>query len=83
MEILFFRGYGFIEYETIQAAQDAISSMNLFDLGQYLRVGKAITPSDGLFASAQLITNQMPTAFVLAVATITAQLQVKDIETSV
>jgi RNA recognition motif-containing protein len=29
----FFRGYGFIEFETIQAAQDAISSMNLFDLG--------------------------------------------------
>jgi RNA recognition motif-containing protein len=30
---MFFRGYGFIEYETIQAAQDAISAMNLFDLG--------------------------------------------------
>lgn len=38
---LYFRGYGFIEYETPQAAQDAVSSMNLFDLGgQYLRVGK-------------------------------------------
>ena len=29
------RGFGFIEYETQQAAIDAISSMNLFDLGMY------------------------------------------------
>ena len=35
------RGYGFIEYDTPQAQADAVSSMNLFDLGgQYLRVGK-------------------------------------------
>lgn len=38
---LYCRGYGFIEYENYQSAQDAISSMNLFDLGgQYLRVGR-------------------------------------------
>ena len=36
-----FRGYGFIEYETIQAAQDAISAMNLFDLGGKNRVGES------------------------------------------
>ncbi|CAF0796818.1 unnamed protein product [Brachionus calyciflorus] len=41
------KGYGFIEFETPQAAQDAIASMNLFDLGgNLLRVGKAITPPD-------------------------------------
>ena len=34
--IFFFRGYGFIEYDTVQAAQDAIHSMNLFDLGGIL-----------------------------------------------
>ena len=35
------RGYGFIEFDSQQAAQDAVTSMNLFDLGgQYLRVGK-------------------------------------------
>ncbi|XP_076367733.1 poly(U)-binding-splicing factor PUF60-like isoform X2 [Tachypleus tridentatus] len=35
------KGYGFIEYESSQSAQDAVSSMNLFDLGgQYLRVGR-------------------------------------------
>ena len=38
---MYFRGYGFIEYETQQGQVDAVASMNLFDLGgQYLRVGK-------------------------------------------
>lgn len=33
------------EYDKAQSAQDAVASMNLFDLGgQYLRVGKAVTP---------------------------------------
>ena len=27
------KGYGYIEYETTQSTQEAISSMNLFDLG--------------------------------------------------
>jgi poly(U)-binding-splicing factor PUF60 len=77
------KGYGFIEYDTVRAAQDAINSMNLFDLGgQHLRVGKAITPPEGLFASAQPVASQMPTAAALAAATITAQLQAKDIETN-
>lgn len=40
-------GYGFIEYETVQAANDAVQSMNLFDLGgQFLRVGKAMSPPE-------------------------------------
>lgn len=35
------RGWGFINYESHQAAADAIASMNLFDLGgQFLRVGR-------------------------------------------
>ena len=40
-------GYGFIEFETVQAANDAVQSMNLFDLGgQFLRVGKALSPPE-------------------------------------
>ena len=31
--ISIFRGYGFIEFDSVQAAHDAINSMNLFDLG--------------------------------------------------
>lgn len=35
------RGFGFIEYDNPQACVDAITSMNLFDLGgQYIRVGR-------------------------------------------
>ena len=35
------RGWGYINYETLQSAADAIASMNLFELGgQYLRVGR-------------------------------------------
>lgn len=45
------KGFAFIEYETQQASQEAIASMNLFDLGgQYLRVGRAITPPNALQA---------------------------------
>lgn len=46
------KGYGFIEYDTPQSAQEAIASMNLFDLGgQYLRVGRAITPPGSFYVS--------------------------------
>ncbi|XP_049603762.1 poly(U)-binding-splicing factor PUF60 [Syngnathus scovelli] len=54
------KSYGYIEYDKPQSAVDAVASMNLFDLGgQYLRVGKAVTPpvplitaSGGLAAAA-------------------------------
>lgn len=52
------KGYGFIEYEAKQSAQEAIASMNLFDLGgQYLRVGRAITPPNALHVSFSWIDN--------------------------
>jgi len=39
------KGYGFIEFETLDATNEAVGSMNLFDLGgQFLRVRKAIAP---------------------------------------
>jgi len=68
------RGYGFIEYETNQAAADAVTSMNLFDLGgQYLRVGRAITPPDAGMINCTLPAC-MPTASAVAAAAITAKL---------
>ncbi|XP_046994556.1 poly(U)-binding-splicing factor half pint isoform X2 [Schistocerca americana] len=87
------KGYGFIEYETQQAAQEAIASMNLFDLGgQYLRVGRAITPPNALQGSAALrrdsasmrahgtsgTTSMMPTAAAVAAAAATAKIQAMD-----
>ncbi|XP_065157730.1 poly(U)-binding-splicing factor half pint-like isoform X2 [Atheta coriaria] len=72
------KGYGFIEYETTQAANDAISSMNLFDLGgQYLRVGRAITPPNALMGPSTG-SSIMPTAAAVAAAAATAKIQAMD-----
>lgn len=39
------RGYAFVEFDNPHSANEAVTNMNLFDLGgQYLRVGKAWTP---------------------------------------
>ncbi|XP_073997095.1 poly(U)-binding-splicing factor hfp isoform X2 [Rhodnius prolixus] len=72
------KGYGFIEYETKAAALEAIASMNLFDLGgQYLRVGRAITPPNALHGPASS-SSQMPTAAAVAAAAATAKIQAMD-----
>lgn len=72
------KGYGFIEYETGQAAQEAIASMNLFDLGgQYLRVGRAITPPNALMGPSTG-SSIMPTAAAVAAAAATAKIQAMD-----
>jgi poly(U)-binding-splicing factor PUF60 len=53
--------------------------MNLFDLGgQLLRVGKAVTPPEGLNVVVPPVANQLPTASALAAASITAQLQAQE-----
>ncbi|XP_052101830.1 poly(U)-binding-splicing factor PUF60-like isoform X1 [Mytilus californianus] len=71
--------YGFIEYDSSQAAQDAVASMNLFDLGgQYLRVGKAITPPDALQPTAGPST--LPTAAAVAAAAVTAKITAMDVQ---
>ncbi|XP_026280301.1 poly(U)-binding-splicing factor half pint isoform X1 [Frankliniella occidentalis] len=76
------KGFAFIEYETQQASQEAIASMNLFDLGgQYLRVGRAITPPNALQARPPNPTqgaNLMPTAAAVAAAAATAKIQAMD-----
>jgi len=74
------KGYGFLEYDNLQSCLDAIASMNQFDLGgQYLRVGRAITPPDikntgSMDAKATII----PTASAVAAAAITAKIQAMD-----
>jgi len=65
------KGYGFIEYSTQQSANDAIVAMNLFDLGgQYIRVGRAITPPNNPQAQ-----GPPPAASMLAASVISATLQ--------
>lgn len=70
------KGYCFIEYETEQAALDAIVSMNCFDLGgQQIRVGRSITPPNCLETTSPATSSStLPTASALAAAAITAQI---------
>ncbi len=76
------KGYCFIEYTSPQAAQDAISSMNLFDLGgQYLRVGRAVTPPDttaNVGPPPNAVPQNLPTAAAVAAAAATAKIQAMD-----
>ncbi|RDD42375.1 Poly(U)-binding-splicing factor PUF60 [Trichoplax sp. H2] len=68
------RGYCYIELDGLQSAMDAIASMNMFDLGgQYLRVGRAVTPPT---ATAQ--PNTLPPAAALAAAAVSAKIQSQD-----
>ncbi|XP_074640317.1 poly(U)-binding-splicing factor PUF60-like [Tubulanus polymorphus] len=72
------KGYGFIEYGSSQSAQDAVSSMNLFDLGgQFLRVGKCITPPNA--GQAPSGPGSMPTAAAVAAAAVTAKITAMDL----
>ncbi|XP_041368858.1 poly(U)-binding-splicing factor PUF60-like isoform X2 [Gigantopelta aegis] len=71
------KGYGFIEFENQQSGLDAVASMNLFDLGgQYLRVGRAITPPNALQAPTG--PSSMPTASAVAAAAVTAKITAMD-----
>ncbi|XP_044075528.1 poly(U)-binding-splicing factor PUF60a [Siniperca chuatsi] len=71
------KGYGFIEYEKAQSSQDAVASMNLFDLGgQYLRVGKAVTPPVPLLAPTT--PGGLPAAAAVAAAAATAKITAQE-----
>ncbi|KAL7062920.1 hypothetical protein AAHC03_0137 [Spirometra sp. Aus1] len=70
------KGYGWIEFESEQAAIDAVASMNGFELaGQLLRVGHAISPKNtsgsltfSLTGSANATQNQAASASAVAAA---------------
>ncbi|XP_059369591.1 poly(U)-binding-splicing factor PUF60-B isoform X2 [Carassius carassius] len=71
------KGYGFIEYEKPQSSLDAVSSMNLFDLGgQYLRVGKAVTPPIPLLTPTT--PGGLPPAAAVAAAAATARITAQE-----
>ncbi|XP_035025583.1 poly(U)-binding-splicing factor PUF60a isoform X3 [Hippoglossus stenolepis] len=71
------KGYGFIEYDKAQSSQDAVASMNLFDLGgQYLRVGKAVTPPMPLLTPTT--PGGLPAAAAVAAAAATAKITAQE-----
>nr|CAB3265311.1 poly(U)-binding-splicing factor PUF60-like [Phallusia mammillata] len=75
------RGYAFIEYDKLQSALDAISSMNMFDLGgQYLRVGRAITPPNTHFEMYLGTSNAstLPAAAAVAAAAATSKIMAQE-----
>ncbi|GMR58842.1 hypothetical protein PMAYCL1PPCAC_29037, partial [Pristionchus mayeri] len=70
------RGFGYIEFSTRQASQEAIAGMNMFDLGgQFLRVGKCITPPEALNYLMPQTSSVLPSAAAMAAASITAKIQ--------
>jgi len=74
------KGYGYIEYETRQSTEEAISAMNMFDLGgMLLRVGRAITPPDTRnLALSGGVPSALPNSAAVAAAAVTAQIQAMD-----
>ncbi|EUB56293.1 Poly(U)-binding-splicing factor PUF60 [Echinococcus granulosus] len=75
----FHRGFGYVEFESEQAATAAVMSMNRFDLGgQLLRVTKAISPPDGI--NTNPVISQLPAATAVAAASVTAKLLSMDVE---
>ncbi|XP_066536938.1 poly(U)-binding-splicing factor PUF60-B isoform X2 [Hoplias malabaricus] len=71
------KSYCFIEYDKPQSAIDAVSSMNLFDLGgQYLRVGKAVTPPMPLLTPTT--PGGLPPAAAVAAAAATAKITAQE-----
>ncbi|XP_034468761.1 poly(U)-binding-splicing factor PUF60a isoform X1 [Hippoglossus hippoglossus] len=65
------------EYDKAQSSQDAVASMNLFDLGgQYLRVGKAVTPPMPLLTPTT--PGGLPAAAAVAAAAATAKITAQE-----
>lgn len=75
-----FRGFGYLEFKTPQAVKEAIEGMNNFDLGgQYLQVGRCITPPDALTYVMPSASSSLPTAAAVAAAAVTAKIQAAEI----
>uniref|UniRef100_A0A673YY75 Poly-U binding splicing factor b n=2 Tax=Salmo trutta TaxID=8032 RepID=A0A673YY75_SALTR len=71
------KSFGFVEYDKPQSSLDAVSSMNLFDLGgQYLRVGKAVTPPMPMLTPTQ--PGGLPPAAAVAAAAATAKITAQE-----
>ncbi|XGW07037.1 hypothetical protein V3C99_016944 [Haemonchus contortus] len=68
------RGFGYIEFNNAAAMNEAIAGMNMFDLGgQFLRVGRCITPPEALTYLQPQTQAALPTAAAQAAAAVTAK----------
>ncbi|VDK53104.1 unnamed protein product [Anisakis simplex] len=74
------RGFGYLEFSNASSAAEAIAGMNMFDLGgQYLRVGRCITPPDALTYIVPTSSINLPTAAAVAAAEVTAKIQAQEV----
>ncbi|KAI6173629.1 Poly(U)-binding-splicing factor PUF60 [Aphelenchoides besseyi] len=74
------RGFGYIEFKTAQAVKEAIEGMNNFDLGgQYLQVGRCITPPEALTYIVPSAQTSLPNTVAVAAAAITAKIQAQEV----
>ncbi|CAI5437503.1 unnamed protein product [Caenorhabditis angaria] len=77
------RGFGYIEFNNITSQNEAISGMNMFDLGgQFLRVGKCVTPPDALAYLQPAAANNLPASVSVACAAITAKVMAAEAASS-
>ncbi|CCD72564.1 Poly(U)-binding-splicing factor rnp-6 [Caenorhabditis elegans] len=68
------RGFGYLEFNNLTSQSEAIAGMNMFDLGgQYLRVGKCVTPPDALTYLQPASVSAIPASVSVACAAITAK----------
>ncbi|CAD6193240.1 unnamed protein product [Caenorhabditis auriculariae] len=68
------RGFGYIEFNNLNSMTEAIAGMNMFDLGgQFLRVGRCITPPEALTYLTPASAATIPAAAAVAAAAVTAK----------
>ncbi|CAB3410720.1 unnamed protein product [Caenorhabditis bovis] len=68
------RGFGYIEFNNANSMNEAIAGMNMFDLGgQFLRVGRCVTPPDALSYLQPAAASAIPANVSVACAAITAK----------
>ncbi|KAH7729384.1 Rnp [Aphelenchoides avenae] len=73
------RGFGYLEFTTAQAVKEAIDGMNNFDIGgQYLQVGRCITPPEALTYLVPSSQSSLPAAAAMAAAQISAQIKAQE-----
>ncbi|PAV56623.1 hypothetical protein WR25_04166 isoform B [Diploscapter pachys] len=68
------RGFGYIEFNNGKSMMESIAGMNMFDLGgQYLRVGRCVTPPEALTYLTGSAQGAIPAAAAVAAAAVTAK----------
>ncbi|KAI3382073.1 hypothetical protein SNEBB_005972 [Seison nebaliae] len=78
------KGFGFVEYVEAKSAEEAVKSMNLFDLGgQLLRVGHAVTPPEGITDYGVMDAKQQMNSFEISNSELSAKINSSEINAKI